>query len=555
MWTYLPSRCFQCSPGSPAWNLDTTSSEDFKPSATSRTTPTPKPSSCPGCGTDLSTKRRSGTTSRRSTLPRGLTLWTSSLADSRARICRRRVGEKEYRREPAPAFGSTWRESFARLGNDGRLGGLSTFWSKMSQGYCQTMVDGRLEPFCATWPTPGLMQSGTAFLLPTSEPPTSENESGLLPTPAASSYGTNQGGGMGRTGPLRPSLESMARRNLWPTPRAEDSESCGAHRGKPDTLTSAVKMWPTPRGTEGKNGLYQRDGGERGKERPTLTGAVRLWPTPMAQDSEQAGSPNARHFTLNRAVKMWPTPNVPNGGRAPKGGMTKTGMTPDGKKRQVGLENRVKMESPHTPGVTGQLNPSWVELLMGYPKGWTILDEAAARWFKAMRKLRGDFKKGQVQRPVGGLESFHDQKILRADLRQHARNAEAQELSLAGQEAQEDGMRGVRSEDQTPRSPCGPESDEQRTREPSDALHPLSPLSPQAHGEAGDRIASDAFHPWAAGWEDGTPRVDAGVPFRVDRLRCCGNGVVPHSSAAWAWARILQIQEGGWTWEVTKKRP
>ena len=54
---------------------------------------------------------------------------------------------------------------------------------------------------------------------------------------------------------------------------------------------------------------------------------------------------------------MWPTPNVPNGGRAPKGGMTKTGMTPDGKKRQ-GLENQVKMESPHTPGVTGQLNPS-----------------------------------------------------------------------------------------------------------------------------------------------------------------------------------------------------
>jgi DNA (cytosine-5)-methyltransferase 1 len=34
----------------------------------------------------------------------------------------------------------------------------------------------------------------------------------LLPTPSASSYGTNQGGAAGRTGPVRESLETMARR-------------------------------------------------------------------------------------------------------------------------------------------------------------------------------------------------------------------------------------------------------------------------------------------------------------------------------------------------------
>jgi len=33
----------------------------------------------------------------------------------------------------------------------------------------------------------------------------------------------------------------------WPTPRSEDSESTGAHRGNPDTLTSATKAaWATP---------------------------------------------------------------------------------------------------------------------------------------------------------------------------------------------------------------------------------------------------------------------------------------------------------------------
>jgi len=42
----------------------------------------------------------------------------------------------------------------------------------------------------------------------------------LLPTPSATSYGSNQGGAAGRVGPVRHSLESMARHGLWPTPTA-----------------------------------------------------------------------------------------------------------------------------------------------------------------------------------------------------------------------------------------------------------------------------------------------------------------------------------------------
>jgi len=46
---------------------------------------------------------------------------------------------------------------------------------------------------------------------------------------------------------------------------------------------------------------------------------------------------------LTAQARMWPTANVPNGGRKPKGGMSQTGITPDGKKRQVGLDNAVEM--------------------------------------------------------------------------------------------------------------------------------------------------------------------------------------------------------------------
>jgi hypothetical protein len=71
---------------------------------------------------------------------------------------------------------------------------------------------------------------------------------GLLPTPSAVNYGSNQGGAAGRVGPKRHSLRSMARNGLWPTIRASDSEKGG--RG--DLLASIRGYktqrahWPTP---------------------------------------------------------------------------------------------------------------------------------------------------------------------------------------------------------------------------------------------------------------------------------------------------------------------
>lgn len=72
----------------------------------------------------------------------------------------------------------------------------------------------------------------------------------LLPTPSASQYGSNQGGAAGRVGPIRPSLETMARRNLWPTPTAHNAKEGGypaEHERNTPTLASAAggKLNPT----------------------------------------------------------------------------------------------------------------------------------------------------------------------------------------------------------------------------------------------------------------------------------------------------------------------
>jgi hypothetical protein len=69
-----------------------------------------------------------------------------------------------------------------------------------------------------------------------------------------------------------------------------------------------------------------------------------LLPTPTHDSATERKGRYAQGGTpLTAVYRMWPTPNVPNGGRQPKNGMSQTGMTPDGKKRQVGLENAVRM--------------------------------------------------------------------------------------------------------------------------------------------------------------------------------------------------------------------
>src|SRR5690349_2794831 len=71
----------------------------------------------------------------------------------------------------------------------------------------------------------GTMQNGTVSPRPPSAPLTAETDSSYLPTPAAQSYGTNQGGAAGRVGKVRASLETLARQGKLPRPTANAAET------------------------------------------------------------------------------------------------------------------------------------------------------------------------------------------------------------------------------------------------------------------------------------------------------------------------------------------
>jgi len=111
-----------------------------------------------------------------------------------------------------------------------------------------SLLEG-LTKFSHPWPKWGTMRNGSVYQLPPLVRRISDGECSLLPTPSASSYGNNRGGSAGRVGPIRHSLQSMARHNLWPTPVAKDAQGArnatsvrkpGSQHNDGRTLTDAV---------------------------------------------------------------------------------------------------------------------------------------------------------------------------------------------------------------------------------------------------------------------------------------------------------------------------
>jgi hypothetical protein len=94
------------------------------------------------------------------------------------------------------------------------------------------------------------------------------------PTPTAQPYGTNQGGSMGRTGPMRPSLEGGVKD--WPRPRATAGTKGGPNQtgSHGDSMLPSGVNWPTPTASDGTGGpAYARPPGREGG--PLLKEAMR----------------------------------------------------------------------------------------------------------------------------------------------------------------------------------------------------------------------------------------------------------------------------------------
>ncbi|GIO02982.1 hypothetical protein J5TS2_36500 [Brevibacillus halotolerans] len=100
---------------------------------------------------------------------------------------------------------------------------------------------------------------------------------------------------------------------------------------------------------------------------PDLDSVVKMWPTPVKSDFKRRG-PNSKQQGLPEVVKMWPTPASQD---------AKNSTLPPSQINRDSVPGAIMRE-----GHEGQLNPDWVEALMGFPIGWTNLevDEPGEHW-------------------------------------------------------------------------------------------------------------------------------------------------------------------------------
>jgi hypothetical protein len=156
-----------------------------------------------------STERRYGTTLHRSEAP-CYQVSTSSLVDSHVRT------------SALQELVAAWVVSeadFMRTSKD-----LSKKQSHLSSSLKTSLQSGHadLVVWCGDFPRSGMILGGQLFLPQALELHTKETDGSYLPTPTSQSYGSNKGGAAGRIGKERFSLDTMARKNLWPTPMSSD---------------------------------------------------------------------------------------------------------------------------------------------------------------------------------------------------------------------------------------------------------------------------------------------------------------------------------------------
>ena len=279
---------------------------------------------------------------------------------------------------------------------------------RTSQASFLGMENGQvtLAPLLGSFPKSGMTVSGELYRLRMLEPHIDENGGGvLLPTPQTTDAPTGGGPPQKNSNAKQwngvNSLGQMAKQGKWPTPDSNTSTYSGEGFGP--NLRQAVMQWPTPKQSDGVFGLPRTSG--RPPEKAQHLATRVKYPSPRAQD----GPHGPAQGSLGDVVRRIPTPRANKvtavnpemaAQRLHKGNLEDFAAATS---RFVATPTAADAVGSHGGGqgrslrtdAGGQLNPTWVEWLMGLPLGWTDLSPLATEsyqqwWLMRSALYRGD---------------------------------------------------------------------------------------------------------------------------------------------------------------------
>ena len=248
----------------------------------------------------------------------GKELLTLYLEDFRAKTYQQQEKVQELTGSEAEC-GEKWHASFVKFDPS------SSSWKTH-----QCSLLGDLDEFSETWPQWGLMRDGECWEQQTLEQTIRGTGFGLLEKWA--------------TPTTMDKLPPKSEQALLKEPT-----QARPGRSKPANLrdqVSNMEKWPTPRSCSAMASTITQESAWNEKRRANLETIV--------------------------GRRTWPTPNAWDGKRGPRSAENLAT-----KKHQISLVTAVKHSETTDHQIGGQLNPTWVEWLMGWPLEWTDLKPLA----------------------------------------------------------------------------------------------------------------------------------------------------------------------------------
>ena len=303
-------------------------------------------------------------TTKRSTLSRSGMTFKPLTDDLGEAVLMSFLEDFPVRTYPAQEKGPELTESEAVCGDTWQESSMKFDLNTCSWKTHQCLWEEDLPESSVTLPKWGMMRDGVLWERTTLPPLTSGTGFGLLlPRPKAQEPGTTSEAYGDCLNDVVKGRKGWDKK-MWPTPRCQMTRPVKirkdlkkGHKGNLEEVVAVAQssqMWPTPtrrdyKGTNALEGLTRKDGKSRMDQLPNAV-AYKQWPTPCAGDYR---SPNLNPCKEGQKIE-------PASGHAL---LAKVG---------------------------GQLNPNWVEWLMGWPIGWTDLNALETDKFLMWPHTHGD---------------------------------------------------------------------------------------------------------------------------------------------------------------------